>query len=62
MLKKFLYVLEITWLIVAIFSFMFAAYRTHYFGIKESYPLYIIFVISVVMYFYRRKIRQANKN
>ncbi|HIE16530.1 MAG TPA: hypothetical protein EYP69_06365 [Bacteroidales bacterium] len=61
MINKITYFLEKLWLVFAIVSMGMAIYRHYRFGLKESYALYIIAIISIGMFFTRYSIRKKSK-
>ena len=61
MKQKLPYLLEITWLFVAIFSIFFAVIRTFSLGFKENVMLYIIAMLACLMYGSRRYLRKTRE-
>ncbi len=59
MKQKFPYILEIIWLLVAIFSILFAVVRTFSLGFKENIMLYVIALLACLMYGFRRYLRKT---
>jgi cytochrome bd-type quinol oxidase subunit 2 len=62
--KKFAFILEIVWLVLAILGAVAAIHKTYNASFKESYLMYIIAIICILMYFVRRgtrKISEKNK-
>jgi len=57
MIKTLAFIVELIWLALSIFSFVTGIYVTFQKGIGESYLFFIIMIISVLMYFYRRFLR-----
>ncbi len=53
--------LERMWLFIAIITLIMAIYETSRKPIAETYPLYIISGISILMYSLRRTVRKNNK-
>jgi len=60
-MNKFQYILEIVWLIVAVFAVTAASYEFYRNGFNKSIPLYIISVIAFAVYTFRRYIRKRQK-
>ena len=57
------YLLEVVWLIVSGIAMGIGFTITFDKGIEESYPLFLIFVVSLLMYIFRRYVRrQKAKN
>ncbi len=50
--------LEIIWLIVSTIALGIGIKVTLNKGIEESYPLFMIFVVSLLMYIFRRFVRK----
>ena len=61
MKKKLPFLLEIIWLLVAIFSILFAIVRTYNFGFKENIMLYVVAMIACLMYGARRYLRKTRE-
>ncbi len=61
MKQKLPYLLEIIWLVVAIFSILFAVVRTFNLGFKENIMLYIIAVLASLMFGSRRHLRKTRE-
>jgi uncharacterized membrane protein YqjE len=61
MKKKLPFLLEIIWLLVAIFSILFAIVRTYNFGFKENIMLYVVAMIACLMYGSRRYLRKTRE-
>ncbi|MFT5750084.1 MAG: hypothetical protein ACI93S_001357 [Ancylomarina sp.] len=61
MKRKLPYLLEIIWLLVAIFSILFAIVRTFNFGFKENIMLYVIGILACLMYGSRRYLRKTRE-
>lgn len=59
--NKLVYILEIVWLVLAILSFLAGLFTWYSEGLAESLMLFIIAIISLFMYFYRRKLRKSQK-
>jgi len=55
--KKFNYILEIVWLVVAIISLAAYINKTISSGFNQSYPFLIILTVSIFIYLLKRKIR-----
>jgi hypothetical protein len=53
--------LEITWLVIAVFALAAGVYSLLITGLNDSYILFGISVISLFMFFYRRKLRKARE-
>lgn len=50
-------IIEIVWLILAILSLAAGVHKTYISNINESYPFFIITVISIFIYVLRRFLR-----
>ncbi|MRT94209.1 hypothetical protein [Ancylomarina sp. 16SWW S1-10-2] len=61
MKQKLPYLLEIIWLLVAIFSVSFAILRTFSLGFKENIMLYVIALLACLMYGSRRYLRKTRE-
>ncbi|MGZ2371244.1 hypothetical protein ACXR6G_15805 [Ancylomarina sp. YFZ004] len=61
MKQKLPFLLEIIWLLVAIFSILFAIVRTYNFGFKENIMLYVVAMIACLMYGSRRYLRKSRE-
>ena len=61
MKRKLPYLLEIVWLLVAIFSILFAIVRTFSLGFKENIMLYVITLLAFLMYGFRRYLRKTRE-
>ncbi len=61
-MKIFPLILEIIWLILAIFFFTMGIYNTYLQGIGKSYMLFILFITSLLMYLLRRNRRLKQNN
>tara|TARA_R110001583_G_scaffold4430_7_gene25708 strand:+ start:20068 stop:20274 length:207 start_codon:yes stop_codon:yes gene_type:complete len=61
MKQKLPYLLEIIWLLVAIFSILFATVRTFSLGFKENIMLYVIALLACLMYCFRRYLRKTRE-
>jgi hypothetical protein len=61
MKQKLPYLLEIIWLLVAIFSILFALVRTFNLGFKENIMLYVIALLACLMYGFRRYLRKTRE-
>ena len=59
--KKFAFILEIVWLVLAIAGAGAAIHKTINTSFKESYVMYIIAIICILMYFVRRGVRKINE-
>ncbi len=59
--KKIVYTLEIIWLVLAILSFLAGLFTWYSEGLSDSLMLFAIAVISLFMYFYRRRLRKSGK-
>ena len=56
-------VIEKIWLVIAIITLLLFFYELYKkVELSQSYPLLIIFFVSLLMYFLRRYIRKNNKN
>jgi len=62
MKQKLPFLLEIIWLLVAIFSILFAIVRTYNFGFKENIMLYVVAMIACLMYGSRRYLRKSRED
>jgi len=56
--NKFKFILEITWLVVAIFALGIAIHATVMRGFKASIPTYLIFLLALFIYLVRRYSRK----
>jgi len=61
MKQKLPFLLEIIWLLVAIFSILFALVRTYNFGFKENIMLYVVAMLACLMYGSRRYLRKTRE-
>jgi 4-hydroxybenzoate polyprenyltransferase len=61
MIKTLAFIVELIWLALSIFSFVSGVYTTIKLGISESYLFFIISVISILMYFYRKMLRKKRE-
>ncbi len=61
MKQKLPYLLEIIWLLVAIFSILFASIRTYNLGFKENVMLYVVAMLACLMYGSRRYLRKTRE-
>ncbi len=61
MKQKLPFVLEIIWLLVAIFSIILAVVRTVNFGLNENVMFYVIATLSCLMYVSRRYLRKTRE-
>lgn len=61
MKQKLSFFLEIIWLLVAIFSVVFATIRTFNIGFKENIMLYVIASLAFLMYGSRRYLRKTRE-
>lgn len=59
--KKFAFILEIVWLICAVASAIMAIHKTINTSFKESYLMFIVTFICVIMFALRRGIRKYNE-
>jgi len=59
--KKFAFVLEIVWLVLAIASIIAATHKTINSSFKESYLMFIIAIICLLMYAIRRGVRKYSE-
>jgi len=59
--NKFALILEIVWLIVAVLSLIAGINQTYKFGFKNSILFYIIFLIAIIMYSFRRYLRKSGR-
>lgn len=50
-------ILEIAWLSAAILSMLAGIHKTYFQGLVNSYPFFIIFLLSLLMYLNRRNQR-----
>lgn len=62
MKQKLPFLLEKIWLLVAIFSIVFAIVRTYNIGFKENIMLYVIAMLSCLMYGSRRYLRKTRES
>ncbi|HBF88383.1 MAG TPA: hypothetical protein DDX39_07035 [Bacteroidales bacterium] len=60
--KAFSYIVEIVWLIISIISFLIAIYETYLAGISESYMFFIVTIVALIMFLFRRFLRLNHKN
>ncbi len=51
--------LEIVWLIATLLSFLAGIHKTYFHGLTNSYPFFIIFLLSLLMYINRRNLRKS---
>ncbi len=56
--EKLKYILEIVWLIIAIFALITGIYKLIAVGFSEALPFAVIFLIGAIMYSYRRNNRK----
>lgn len=54
--------MEFIWVAIALASFALGIYSTFADGIAESYPMFIIVLIAVIMKIVRRQIRINSQN
>jgi hypothetical protein len=54
--------LEITWLFISFLAFVAAAYNWFSRGFSDSYILFAISAISLLMFFYRRNLRKSKED
>ena len=54
--------LEITWLFIACLAFVAAVYNWYSRGLSDSYILFGISAISLIMFFYRRNLRKSKED
>lgn len=54
-------ILEISWLILAIFSILIAIIETIRVGFANCYHFYIFFIVAIFVYFLRRNHRKNHK-
>ena len=59
--KKLVYILEIVWLALAVLSFLAGLFIWYVEEFNESLMLFAITVISLFMYFYRRRLRKSGR-
>lgn len=57
--KKGLRIFEIIWLIISVIAFIACIHTTIRLGWRNSLMMYLIFIISLLFYFYRRSGRIA---
>ena len=62
MKQKLPFLLEKIWLLVAIFSIVFAIVRTYNIGFEENIMLYVIAMLSCLMYGSRRYLRKTRES
>jgi len=62
MQNKFNFIIEIVWLVIAILGLAAGVHKTVISGINESYPFFIITIISIFIYTLRRHFRLAKKD
>lgn len=55
-------ILEYVWLVIALFSLSFGIFQIFRIGLKQSYPLLLILIIALSMFFLRRYLRKTKKN
>ena len=60
--KKFVFAIEIVWLICAFLGLLAGIHKTYYHGFNQSYLFFIITLICILMYLIRRGMRKINKN
>lgn len=56
--EKLKYILEIVWLIIAIFALITGIYKLIAVGFSEALPFAVIVLIGAIMYSYRRNNRK----
>ncbi len=61
MKQKLPFLLELIWLLVAIFSILFAVFRTYSVGFEGNMMMYIIAVLACLMYGSRRYLRKTRE-
>ncbi len=61
MKQKLPFLLEMIWLLVAIFSILFAIVRTYNVGFNENIMLYIVAMLACLMYGSRRYLRKSRE-
>ena len=61
MKQKLPFLLEKIWLLVAIFSIAFSIFRTYNVGFEENIMLYVIAMLSCLMYVSRRYLRKTRE-
>ncbi len=59
--KKRKSIMEYVWLVVAIISLGFGVHATIHKGIGESYVFGIMFIFTVLIYFWRRNLRRKEE-
>jgi NADH:ubiquinone oxidoreductase subunit 2 (subunit N) len=59
--NPFAFFLEILWLIIAIILLLLAVKNSIYRGINQSFMLYLLFIVSLTMFWFRRNRRLSQK-
>ncbi len=62
MQKNIIHVLELVWLSLAVLSLLAGIYNWMQAGISESIMFFVIALMSVLMYLYRRNLRKSRKD
>jgi len=55
------HILEVVWISLAVLGFLAGVYNWYMLGPGESAMFFVIAVLSVAMYFYRRNLRRSGK-
>jgi len=59
--RKVLFTLEMVWLAIAVISIAAALYNWYELGFGESIMFFVITLLSLMMYFFRRNLRKSQK-
>jgi len=54
-------ILEIVWITLAVLSLLAGFYNWYHLGLDESVMFFVITVLSLFMYIYRRNMRRSQK-
>lgn len=60
--RKVLFTLEMVWLTIAVISFGAGLYNWYELGFGESIMFFVITLLSLMMYFFRRNLRKSQKS
>ena len=61
MSNRFIHILELVWISLAVLSFLAGLYNWYHLGFEESLMFFVITLLSLIMYFYRRNLRRSRK-
>lgn len=59
--RNVLHLLEIVWISLAVLSFLAGLYNWSRIGFRESLMFFVISLLSLMMYFFRRNLRKSQK-